>query len=271
MIQGESSDGKIPYIKALYDDFSDDRSAFEAALMALPDSFSNRYLFQPSKYGLTLPVDHQKPILAGTLGKEKPLDVNLTARELDVSLGLASHLRGFSLSKPVEGITFHPYGWIEVDNISIQSELIHLASVLKETDLVIENHRDRFFRLSISPEVVFFNESLFSFIVKEDDMKGIQTTIPVTINRVSFDTALGKVEEKTETFKLTLELTHRLKKIVEQPHSTENEGAQKIEDTYKKGLHKDPKFIALGLRRLIAREDGIIKFAIHYICKSGRY
>jgi len=52
-------------------------------------------LFQPSKYGLTLPVDHQMPLLAGVLGKEKPLEINITDRQLAILLGLASHLRGF--------------------------------------------------------------------------------------------------------------------------------------------------------------------------------
>ena len=266
MVRGETIDGKIPYIKALVNDFADDSSALAAELRALPDSFASRYLFQPPKYGLTLPIDHKKPLLAGVLGKEKPLEINLTDRQLAILLGLASHLRGFEFASVEENIIFHPFGWIEVKhNSALQSELISLAGLLKDTDLIIENHRDSLFRLSISPDVVYFDEKLFSFAVKQADLNGIQTKIPVNIHRESFDTALGKVKGNTEEFKLTLEFVHKLQSLIVHQFSTDNEDAVKIEDTYKKGLHKEPRFLALGLRSLIRREAGIFKFVLVFI------
>ena len=270
MTEREGRNEKNPYIKALYDDFDGDRSVLATKLTALPDSFSSCYLFQRTKYGLTLPVDYQKPMLAGVLGKEKPLGLSLTDRELAIILGLASHLRGFKFLNTVEGITFHPNGWVEVNtNTSIQSELINLASLFNDTDLTIENHRDLFFRLSISPEVVYFDESLFSFVVKADDLMSTQSKIPVVIYRESFDTAFGCVEKKSEEFKLALELTNKFKLIFERPHSSDNEMAEKTEGAYKHGLHKKPAFLAMGLIRLIGREAGIIKFVINYVCNNG--
>jgi len=264
MVRGETTDGKIPYIKALVNDFADS-SALAAELIALPDSFANRYLFQPPKYGLTLPIDHQMPLLAGVLGKEKPLEIKFTDRQLAILLGLASHLRGFEFATVEESIVFHPFGWIEVNsNPALQSELMNLASLLKDTDLIIENHCDRLFRLSISPDVVYFDEKLFSFVVKQADLNGIQTKIPVNIHRESFDTALGKVKGNTEEFKLTLEFVHKLQSLIVHQFSTDNEDAVKIEDTYKKGLHKEPRFLALGLRSLIRREAGIFKFVLRF-------
>jgi 8-oxo-dGTP pyrophosphatase MutT (NUDIX family) len=267
MVRGETTDGKLAYIKALYDDFADEKTALAAELMVFPDSFASHYLFQPSKYGLNLPIDHKMPFLVGVLGKEKPLDLNLTDRQFFIVLGLASHLRGFEFANVDENITFHSVGWIEVKcNSALQSELINLAGLLKDTDLIIENHHDMFFRLSISPDVVYFDESLFSFIVKQADLCGVKTKIPVTIQRVSFETALGKVKEISEEFKLTLEFAHKLKLLSVHQFSTENEDAVKIEDTYKKGLHKEPKFLALGLRGLIRREAGIIKLVLSCDC-----
>jgi hypothetical protein len=137
--------------------------------------------------------------------------------------------------------------------------------LLKDTDLIVENHRDSLFRLSISPDVVYFDERLFSFSVKQADLNGIQTKIPVIIHRESFDTALGKVKDKTEEFKLTLEFVHKLQSLFVRQFSTDNEDAVKIEDTYKKGLHKEPRFLALGLRGLMRREDGIFKFVLCFI------
>ncbi len=266
MVRGEAIDGKIPYIKALFNDFANDSSALGAELRTLPDSFASRYLFQPPKYGLILPIDHKKPLLAGVLGKEKALVINLTGRQLAILLGLASHLRGFEFASFEENIVLHPYGWIEVNsNPDLQSELISLVSLLKDTDLIIENHCDRLFRLSISPDVVYFDEKLFSFAFKQADLNGIQTKIPVNIHRESFDTALGKVKGNTEEFKLTLEFVHKLQSLIVHQFSTDNEDAVKIEDTYKKGLHKEPRFLALGLRSLIRREAGIFKFVLVFI------
>jgi 8-oxo-dGTP pyrophosphatase MutT (NUDIX family) len=265
MVRGETTDGKIAYIKALYDDFSDDRPALEAELLALPDSFVSHYLLQPSKYGLTIPINYKMPFFAGVLGKEKPLVLSLTSRQHMILLGLATHLHGFEWVSVKENITFYPYGWIEVQsNSSLQLELITLADELKETDLIIENHKDNLFRLSIMPDVVYFDDKLFLFAVKQADLDGVQTKVLVTVYRESFETALGNVKDKTEEFKLTLEFTHKLQKLSARQFSTDNEEAAKIEDTYKKGLHKEPKFLALGLKGLIRREAGIIKFILPY-------
>ncbi len=266
MMQGKTVDGKISYIKALYDDFSDDRTLLATELKALPESFTNKYHFQPKKYGLTLPLDCKEPILAGVLGKEKPLDLVLTARQLQLLLGLAAHLRGFEFVKLDENITLHPFGWLEVSKGSIpQGELQVLANLVSHTDLVIENYQDQIFRLSIAPDVVFFDAKLFSLHVKQDDLDSTQTKIITSIQRMVFSTLLGEVKEKTEAFKLTNDFMHNLKKIAKSSYVSDNEIAIKIEDTYKKGLHKDLKFLALGLRGLIRRDSGIIKFNIRYL------
>jgi 8-oxo-dGTP pyrophosphatase MutT (NUDIX family) len=258
---GETTDGKIPYIKALIDDFSGDKSVLAAELMTVPDSFTSGYLFDREKYGITLPINPERLVLAGVLGKEKPLELNLCAQQLAILLGLAAHLRGFEFARIAESIVFYPFGWVEVKgHTALKSDLTNLAGLLKNTDLIIENHRDSLFRLSVNPEIVCFDERLFSFAVKQADLDGIQTKIPVMIDRNSFDTAFGTVENKTEEFKLTLEFTHKLKSLNARQFSTENEEAVKIEDAYKKGLHKEPKFLALGLRNLIRREAGMFRF-----------
>ncbi|MDP2902275.1 MAG: NUDIX hydrolase [Methylovulum sp.] len=265
MVRGATTDGKLAYIKALYEDFADDKSALAAALIALPGSFAGRYLFQPQKYGLTLPIDHQMPLLAGVLGKEKPLDLCLTERQFAILLGLASHLRGFEFACVEETITFHPFGWIGLKPCSsLQSELISLAGALKGTDLIIENQGDTLFRLSIAPDVVYFDERLFSFAVKGDDLNGVQTKIPVTLHRDSFGTALGKVKGKTEEFIITVALAKNLQSVFVLQYASDNDKAVKIEDAYKKRLHNDPGFLALGLKGLIRREAGIMKFVLHY-------
>ncbi len=265
--RGETTDDKIPYIKALYDDFGGDRAALVAELSALPDSFAHGYLSHKGNYGITLPVDPGKPVLAGGLGKGKQLDLALNARQLALILGLAAHLRGFEFAALEKHIILHSYGWVEVGEQSpMRVELIDLAALLIDSELVMENRWDHLFRLSISPDTVFFANELFTFSVKPDDLQSVHNKIPVIIDRQSFNTAFGPIKNKAETFNLTLEFAHKLKSLAEQQFSADNDEAVKNEGTYKKGLHKKAKFQALGLRNLIRREAGIIKFVLTYNC-----
>ncbi|WP_239650078.1 hypothetical protein [Methylocucumis oryzae] len=95
----------------------------------------------------------------------------------------------------------------------------------------------------------------------------MQTKIPVVIYRQSFATALGKIKDRAETFMLTLEFAHKLQLLTKQQFSTDNDYAKKIEDTYKKGLHKEIGL--LGLRSLVRQEAGIVKFVLPYTrCSS---
>lgn len=262
---GQFTDGKIPYIKALYDDFGADRTALSVALSALPDSFGPGYLFAPNKYGITLPIDLAQPVLSGVLGKEKPLALSLSSSQLRLVLGLAAHLRGFAFAELDEHIGLHPFGWIEVsDSSALRSQLIHLATLLNSTDLLIENRCDRFFRLSITPEVIFFADTLFSCSVRQADLAGVRSKIPLTLHRRAFATAFGTVSEKTAVFKLTLNHVHDLQKLSTTTHTTDNEAAVKIEDAYKKRLHQDPAFIAMGLRNMLRQEGGCFKFAVAF-------
>ncbi|WP_333874174.1 NUDIX hydrolase [Methylobacter sp.] len=255
---GETVDGKIAYVKALVDD---DRLALKTGLLALPDSFATGYLFDPPKYGLTLLVDAEKPLLAGVLGKEKAIDVVLTSRQLSVLLGLAAHGRGFEFAAVEQNIVFHSYGWVDVkNNPTLQAELKQLVELLKGTDLIIENHRDELFRLSINPGVVYFDEALFTYSVHKADLIGTKTKIPVSIERKALATALGMTTVKAEAFKVTLEFAHKLQQLSEKQFSADNDEAVKIEDRYEKNLHKESRFSALGLRKLIRRDAGVIKF-----------
>jgi len=95
-------------------------------------------------------------------------------------------------------------------------------------------------------------------------MESVQKKIPIIIHRRSFDTAFGRVEEKTEEFKPTVEFVGKLKLLDTHEFSADNPKAVKIEDNYKQELHSDPKFVALGLRRLIRRDAGIMRFVLNF-------
>jgi len=268
VIEDRTRDGKTLYIKALHQDFSERNESLTEALTTLPDSFQNRYLFDREKYGITFPVD-DKPVVAGVLGKEKPLPIELGIEHKRWLLGLAAHARQFECADKPPEITLHPHGWIEIDAIPLPPALVELvlfAEQLRSFCLSIENHHDRFFRLSIDPACFFFDESLFLFSVAKTDLNSTKNKIPVRICRQPFDTAPGMVKSAQETFELTLEHVSKLIEIRTGAFQADNEQAVKIEDAYKKGLHKDFRFTRMGLRNLIRREAGIMRFVVQYEC-----
>jgi len=118
LVRGETSDGKIPYIKALYDDFDGDRAALVAALAELPNSFTAGYQSDKENFGFIFSIDPNVPVSAGKLGKDKPLDLPSNARRHSLVLGLAAHLRGFAFESLVANIVLHPHGWVETDESS---------------------------------------------------------------------------------------------------------------------------------------------------------
>lgn len=260
--RGESNDGKIPYIKALYDEFEGDRLALVAACRELPDSFAPAYRLERDNYGINLSLNNSVPITAGVLGKEKPLALALSPYQTQLLLGLAAHLRGFVLVLDNSRLVLHPFGWIEVlEDPGLQRELCELAALLKDAEIIVEVRRERYFRLSVRPDSIYFDDDLFAFIVDRDELQGVQSKISVTISRRAFATVLGTVEGRLESFKLTLDLANKLVGLAEREFTADNELAVKIEDAYKKGLDQEPRFKALGLRKLVHREDGMMRFA----------
>jgi hypothetical protein len=253
--RGETADGKIAYIKALFDDFSGDKSALKVALTALENSFNSDYLFQKAKYGLTCLLNTDKPLFAGVLGKEKILNVCLTARQHAILLGLAAHNLGFEFDL-AESVTLHPYGWIEVPNVVLQKELLALAAVFESTLFVIENQQQRFFRWSVAPSVLFLDEQLFTLSVLDSR----ETKIPVTITRAAIVTALGTVVSKSETFVITRRLARDLQKLSQHPSS--NSEAFACEENYKQA--KKGGFLVAGLKSLLCRVAGNISFRAQY-------
>jgi len=262
---GKTVDGKIAFIKALTDDFADDRAALKAALTDLPDSFTTGYLFGREKYGLTLLQNTGKPLFAGVLGKEKVLDMALSARQQQLLSALAAHNRGFDFEDLAERVVLHPYGWIELQNdAALQKELIELAALFAPTEFCIENQRDQFFRLSVVPSMLYFDPQLFVYSVHQADLNGTASKIPITLTRAPITTALGVTASKTEEFTVSLNLAAGLNKLYRDSHSADNGEAVRIEDDYKKTLHKDARFSALGLKGLLRREAGTIKFCPGY-------
>ena len=220
-------------------------------------SFENR-----DKY--TIKLSQNKPLYVGSSGKEKPLAIVLTERQAGLLLALAAHNRGFKFSSLVDGVCLQPFAWVEVNDLSLQNELIALVSLFKNTEFIIENKQDSLFRFSVHPDVLFFDDELFTYSVRQEDLKDIKKKVSIHLSRGAIVNPMGEIAAQSEDFLISLELAGGLHKLANKPYSTEDDKAEKIEDLYKKSLHKEDTFLALGLKGLLRREAGMIKFCAVY-------
>ncbi|MEI6706711.1 MAG: NUDIX hydrolase [Methylococcales bacterium] len=262
VINKQSNDGKLLYINALLADY-DKPADLKADLLALPESFINRYYFENrDKY--TIKLSQNKPLYVGSSGKEKPLAVDLTERQAGLLLALAAHNRGFKFSSLVDGVVLQPFAWIEVNDLLLQNELIVLASLFKNTEFIIENKQDYLFRFSVYPDLLFFDDELFTYSVRQKDLDSIKTKTPINLMRAAISTPMGVCASKTEDFLLSFDLAMGLHELSQTSYTATHYEAMKIKDNCRKFFDKNESFLALGLKNLLREEAGMIKFCAVY-------
>ncbi|MFO7579142.1 MAG: NUDIX domain-containing protein [Nitrosomonas halophila] len=257
--QGQTSDGKIAYIEALFKDFDDDRTSLKQALENLKDSFEANYLNCQQNYRIVLPRDEEgQRISAGVRGKEAAIDLPLNQHQVSLLLGMAAHLRGFDFLEKAPSIIVHPYGWIEVEeNCDLQIELIKLVETCKDSkDVVVENQKNRWIRLSISPECVFFDDAYFRCSYYQKDLQNRQNKVCVTAIRRQFITRLGTVAEDKKEAKISTSIIKSLDKLMkgEQDDSL----AISVRGSYRKSPLHDG-LSSLGMRGLLRQDAGAVR------------
>jgi hypothetical protein len=114
------------------------------------------------------------------------------------------------------------------------------------------------------PVLLFFDDELFTYTVKQKDLEAIIKKVSIHLSRAAIVSPMGEIAAQGGDFLISLELAGGLHKLASKLHSTEDDKAEKIEDLYKKSLHKENKFLALGLKGLLRREAGMIRFCALY-------
>jgi len=188
VVQGNSCQ-YVLYLKSLFSDFGGDKEALREELEKLPDSFTNNYNFYEENYGFIFLVSKKTPLERGVYHVPLAVD-NLTAlndKQRLILLALAGHLKGFEITSKPDDITFLPFGWVKVPEVSEKSkELQNLFSILEENKIPIESIKNQYFRLSINPECIFFDQDIFSLSVRPD-----HETEHIILKRKAIETALG--------------------------------------------------------------------------------
>jgi len=254
MINGVASDGKMAFINALVEDFEDDND-LRQTLLALKESFSADY--KSDKKNITLPRNASVDLLKGTLGKEQAYPLNLNTEQWHLLIGLAAHQRGFKFSKLHPDIRLHPYGWIEVISSSeLQQGLSELLSALSGENLMLEVQGERYYRLSVAPEHIYFDDAWFIGAIQPD------TACVFSIKRVAFSTALGEVCEQEQSTSISSSLGSNLIALAE--------GRLKIDaDSVKDNYRKSVKFEkGLGFRGLLRGAGDNLRVCCKFIDRS---
>jgi len=188
MAQKQSGDIKLD-IKALHEHFPGGFSALAEKLDIMDDSFSLEYKCEK---GVIVPVREGQALELVTTSKGivKGMD-KLSQQECDILLGLAAHARSWSLDDVPDGIELHCDGWVDASgNSEIRNQLLGLAS--KAPDY-FDVHDSRLFRLSVRPDIIFFDSKLFYFYTDGDSE--IPKKNPLFVYRRAFNTSIGRVKK----------------------------------------------------------------------------
>lgn len=255
MVNGVADDGKIAFINALVDDF-DDTNDLKQALLVLEESFTAHY--QLNTKNITLPRNERVDLLKGTLGKEQAYAMNLSIQQWRLLMGLAAHQRGFKFCKLHPDIQLHPYGWIEISQSSgLKRVFSELFEVLSDQDLPLERKHERYFRLSVEPEKIFFDDAWFTWSIQSEP------SYLFSIKRMAFDTFLGEVCEQEQSTSISQSLASNLIALAKGKLRID---ADSVKDNYRKSVKFEKD---LGLRGLLRGSGDKLKMCCKFIDGSS--
>jgi len=249
VVNGKTTDNaKTLRIEAIYDDFGNDRVALKQALAVLEPSYTNRYRFNDEKDSLIFSLESE--ILQGISGKEKPLDADLTQEQNSLLLALAGHGKGLPLTlADSEAVTLHEFGWIEIHGGVLQAKLEQLSENLRRAGCpYIEITEPRYFRVSLPPELIFFDPGFFAHSLRQQD----RNNWLLHLHRQKIAMQLGTLEAEQRPIPLKNTLAMQIEKTFQEKIFTADD--EDLPKKVRESLQKH--YQAMGLRCLLLRRDG---------------
>ena len=246
--QGKTTDGaKKLTIEVLYDDFSGDRQALKKELESLPPSYANRYTFSDDSDSLIFSL--QNDILKGKAGKETPLKIALTPEQKSLLMGLAAHGKGFEHRNTTDAnlFVFHSKGWIKIDNPDVNEKLNQISDLFRQAGFpCIEIFDQNYFRLSLSPNIIFFDPDHFRYELQE---KSTNKWI-LRFNRENIPTFFGELLSDFKEASLTRNLAKELQEVAK---SNSAVLASDNDDHLRKKIREAAQEVyqSLGLKRFL--------------------
>lgn len=241
-------DGKRAFIDALTAHFGTCLSEF---LSGIPSSSAIKYRFDSRDEAVELPVSPREPLLVGETSKEKRRRVGLSEDAHALLLLLGAHEKGLKVVPDKNHLRLLPGGWIKAESDLAQATLAHLQAQFNAEGLpLLDQVRDRFVRLSVNPEVLYFSERLFGYRLAEKDDSTGNVEVELKLGSSCWSGAMSwslSIPLKTKMF--------RSLEAIEEGNvgSGDLERFQYSDETMKKNCREmfDDKTRELGLRKLV--------------------
>ncbi len=152
-------DGKVAFIDALHNEFSD---ALPGFLEDIPDSSGTPYRIFGEANAVDIPVNPDMPFRVGKTGKEKDRPISLDSDQLALLCTLVAHTRGIKLVPDEHRLKLLGGGWVRLASERSMQVAQNLTNKLASSGLpLIQLVADTYARIAIDPSIVYFNESAF--------------------------------------------------------------------------------------------------------------
>lgn len=159
-------DGKTAFIDAMREHLGPSLIKF---LSDTPDSSTMPFRLVERSETVEIPTQLGQPFMVGETGKEKREEVALAESPHALLLLAGLHARSISVAPCVEHVHLHPGGWVQVCSDNARATLHSLSASLAKGDLrLLDVVRDDYFRLSVKPDLLYFNDSAYCYRLPDE-------------------------------------------------------------------------------------------------------
>ncbi|MDP2833741.1 MAG: NUDIX hydrolase [Pseudomonadota bacterium] len=160
LVRRATLDGHAAYIEALHADLGENLTA---VLNEAQEAIEDQPRYQEETDAIDIPCAASRAMLIGRTGKEKPVVIKLDDMECALLWGLAWHAKQLAFTD-VRDVVLLPRGWVRLLKDDASRRAHALASKLLAAGLHLLESRDQvYFRLSASPNIIFFDSDGYSY------------------------------------------------------------------------------------------------------------
>jgi hypothetical protein len=248
LLAGENRQGRKAYMEPFQAEFGFDQAALRKELLKVRESYLPSYHFSEPADSFTLSLRGQ--LRQGEA--EKPLEIPLEEQQLRLLWALGAHAKGWAFNAWNEAVAARPYGWLEILQPELLTELQVLAGVLDSHALpLLEIEQERYVRLSAAPELIFFSADNCTYLIRA--LKADKYAL--LLRMAETQTPLGTVGEILRRLEIPAALALALQKL-----GAGAADSQAISATMRDNLEAKLRLPEIGLRHfLVAGNDGLFR------------
>ena len=226
----------------------------EDELMHVPDSTGVSYRFDLDQQAVSVPFRAGQPFRIGKTGKERSRPTNLDHAAVGIVLANSWHAKGLPFDDVSQGVVLLPGGWVKIDDPALAEHVLAVTGTLRKSKHpFIECHNDRYFRMSIAPEILFFNEELFRYDLGVPKAEDGEWTFRLTTDGVA--TPLGVLKQLDAQWPIT-ENIHRAIELIASGKDPVGDPSVKGEDLLRDLRDRlNTRTRPLGLRRVVGVDE----------------